>query len=411
MSDIVIMPKADYEAVCNAIRARTGKTDLIKSGDLQAEIEAITGGTSADVCYVTFLSDDGTVEYGKKAVAVGDDCADPIARGVFDTPTKESTVQYDYTFDGWALDTGGEKDNAALQAVTEDRTVYAAYISAPRYYTITYYDGNTVLKTESLAYGSTPSYKPSKDGYDFVAWEPELTTVTGEASYVATWEEKPTFATATWEEIAAVCAAGNAESTFAVGDEKAFTVTYEDGTTEENAFILAGFNNGELEDGSVASITLIAKYALETTRAMQDTYVLGGVRYYESELAAWLNSTLYNALPAELQSVIKSKNIRSSDYKEIRRCWLPSLTELQVPLAGFDDIFGMGTNEPLTLFSTDSARIRTLGANGVATSYYTRSYKDTDTNVQHKYITSEGKVYGGYSSGSTKLGIVIGICI
>ena len=51
------------------------------------------GGSSADVRYVTFMSHDGAVEYGKKAVAVGDDCADPIARGVFSAPTRESTAQ------------------------------------------------------------------------------------------------------------------------------------------------------------------------------------------------------------------------------------------------------------------------------------------------------------------------------
>lgn len=56
-----------------------------------------TGGGFGDVRYVTFMSEDGTMEYGKKAAAVGDDCADPIARGVFVTPTKESDAQYNYT--------------------------------------------------------------------------------------------------------------------------------------------------------------------------------------------------------------------------------------------------------------------------------------------------------------------------
>lgn len=41
MSDYMILPTADYKAACDAIRAKTGKTDLIKSGDMAAEIDSI----------------------------------------------------------------------------------------------------------------------------------------------------------------------------------------------------------------------------------------------------------------------------------------------------------------------------------------------------------------------------------
>ena len=117
-------------------------------------------GSSADLRYVTFMSYDGLVEYGKKAVAVGDDCADPIARGIFATPTRESDAQYNYTFYGWAAEPNGGANASWNKAVTEDKTVYANFTAAVRYYTITYYDsdGTTVLKTESLAYGALPSY-------------------------------------------------------------------------------------------------------------------------------------------------------------------------------------------------------------------------------------------------------------
>ena len=193
MSEYVIMPKADYTAACNAIRTKTGKADLIKSGDMEGEILGITlgGGSSADVRYVTFMNDDGTVELGKKAVATGDDCADPIARGVFSTPTKESTAQYTYTFYGWATTPNGAADSNWNKAVTEDRTVYANFVSAVRYYTIAYYDsdGTTVLETESLAYGTMPSYAPVKTGYFLSGWIPEISAVSGNASYVAQWAE------------------------------------------------------------------------------------------------------------------------------------------------------------------------------------------------------------------------------
>lgn len=331
MSDIVIMPKADYQATCDAIRARTGKTDLIKSGDLKTEIEAITGGTSADVCYVTFLSDDGTVEYGKKAVAVGDDCADPIERGVFDTPTKESTVQYDYTFDGWALDTGGEKDSTALQAVTEDRTVYANYIAAVRYYTITYYDGETVLKTETLAYGSTPSYTPGKSGYSFTEWEPALTSVAGDASYYAQWEEKITFASSTWGDIARVCEEGKASSNFAVGDIRTIPITLTNGTVMDVDFKIIGIDHDNLEEGTKAGLSIASVYPIYASDiGVQCTIEKCG--WSESILRSSL-ANVAEMLPIDLQEHLKPvvKASVGNDVAALEETvdiiWTPSITE------------------------------------------------------------------------------------
>ena len=41
MSDYVIMPTEDYKAACDTIRAASGKTTLIKSGDMSSEISAL----------------------------------------------------------------------------------------------------------------------------------------------------------------------------------------------------------------------------------------------------------------------------------------------------------------------------------------------------------------------------------
>ena len=51
MSDYVIMPSADYKAACDSIRAKTKKTDLIKSGDMATEIDGISGGASFNIHY------------------------------------------------------------------------------------------------------------------------------------------------------------------------------------------------------------------------------------------------------------------------------------------------------------------------------------------------------------------------
>ena len=69
-----LIQRATLAAIADAIRAKTGKSDQIPVADMAAEIAGITaaGGSSADVRYVTFMSVDGSVEYGKKAVAVAE---------------------------------------------------------------------------------------------------------------------------------------------------------------------------------------------------------------------------------------------------------------------------------------------------------------------------------------------------
>ena len=43
MADYVVMPKSDYQNTCDSIRAKTGKTELLKSSELSTEIDSIQG--------------------------------------------------------------------------------------------------------------------------------------------------------------------------------------------------------------------------------------------------------------------------------------------------------------------------------------------------------------------------------
>lgn len=147
------------------------------------------GGSVEGVHTVTFMSEDGSAVLYERYVADGDDCANVVDRGLLATPTKASTAQYSYTYSGWSLTSGGSANASALKSVTTDRTVYVAFTSSVRYYTITYYDVDTVPKTESLPYGSMPSYMPVKDGYSFNGWEPALAVVTSDAVYHAQFTE------------------------------------------------------------------------------------------------------------------------------------------------------------------------------------------------------------------------------
>lgn len=186
-----IIKESDMVDIADAIRAKRGTNELLSVDQMKTEIPDITTDSSADyVRYVTFRNE-STGEEFVKSVAIGDDCVDVVANGLWPTPTRESDAQYDYTFYGWGASDDGAADADILKNVTADKTVYAIYTKTVKYYTITYYDedGTTVLHSESLPYGIKPSYVPTKDGYILGGWTPALSTVTEDARYAATWVE------------------------------------------------------------------------------------------------------------------------------------------------------------------------------------------------------------------------------
>lgn len=54
LTEMVLMPGADYQEICEAVREKTGSTDRIKSGDLPSQIKGIESHGLEDA----FLTDD-----------------------------------------------------------------------------------------------------------------------------------------------------------------------------------------------------------------------------------------------------------------------------------------------------------------------------------------------------------------
>lgn len=105
----------------------------------------------------------------------------------YDAPSREGDAQYTYSFSGWDRD---------LSNVTSSFETVAQYSTETNRYTVTFvnHDG-TVLQEGEWDYGSTPSYSgetPTKESdalytYSFSGWSPEITPVTGDATYAATY--------------------------------------------------------------------------------------------------------------------------------------------------------------------------------------------------------------------------------
>ena len=120
-------------------------------------------------------------------------CVDGVPSEALPTPpARTQTAQYTYTAVGWSRNQDSQtNDSSAGTNVTEDRTIYAAYSRTVRQYTITWKnkDGST-LRTDTLNYGATPSWgqaMPTYDGQTAKGWTPEIATVTGNATYTASY--------------------------------------------------------------------------------------------------------------------------------------------------------------------------------------------------------------------------------
>ena len=380
-----------------------------------------SGGSSADVRYVTFMSDDGTAEFGKLPVATGYDCPNPKF-----AVTKESTAQYHYDLAGWATTPNGAMDANALKEVNEDRTVYANFAAILRSYTMTYLDTDgSVLKTETLPYGSMPNYEPEKDGFGFEGWNPAIDTVTGDATYTAVWAEKLTFANASWADIAEIVNAGEAQKYFKVGDTKEISNTNRGNIT----VAIAGFDHDDLENGSgKASMSIIAMSCFDYSKE----WCSNASNYYPMYDRAtfpqtYLNNDVWYFLPVALRNIIK-KVKKDYDYTyssgtspEVRtiaqNLWLPSLTELGDPSATSTNLTALGHKYELFNTATQSGgyyifQTATIADTGTKCRYYTRSMHRAGTfNPYYVDTDGKGKRMDNQKIPSENLYIRFGFCI
>ena len=125
---------------------------------------------------VTFLDYDGT-KLQESSYLYG---ATP---GYAKTPTRASTVAYDYTFAGW---------NPAVVKVVADAEYKAIYDSSLVKYTVTFMNGSEVFATQQVAYGTAataPNPAPTRDGYKFIGWTPSFAKIVGDLTVSALFEE------------------------------------------------------------------------------------------------------------------------------------------------------------------------------------------------------------------------------
>ena len=180
-----------------------------------------------------FMSEDGNTELTRQTIRNGGNGSDPVTAGTISRPSKSSTAQYTYTFSGWSLTPGGSASSTALNAVEADRTVYAAFTSAIRTYTVKFYNGSTLLQTvTNVPYGGSASYAGSTpqnnttgnpDDFEFYGWSPKPTNIQGDTNCYAQYHDLREI-TDSWDTIAANVANGTATTKYSVGATKMLNI-------------------------------------------------------------------------------------------------------------------------------------------------------------------------------------------
>ena len=133
--------------------------DITVTAKYQAEVE------------VKFLDYDGSVIYSEY-----------IDQGSNFTNIPENPTRSDYVFTGWSTN--------AFENIVEDLEVQAQYV---RTYRVSFVDYNgTILKTENVMTGTaaTAPSDPSREGYDFVGWDTEFSSITSDLRVTARYQIK-----------------------------------------------------------------------------------------------------------------------------------------------------------------------------------------------------------------------------
>ena len=195
---------------------------------------------------------------------------------------------------------------------TTARRINAVFSSTVRTYTVTFYNGSTVLQTvNNVAYGSSATYTGSTpiksgvnnpDDYTFVGWNPTPTNITGDTKCYAQFSSPLEIAeiTDSWETILAAVADGTYKTKYSVGNYKALNLGSE-GTVNMQ---IAAFDADPLADGSGnAAISWVSKELLATNKRMnpsvETNYTYPEVPSWTASSNTWTSQNRYNVSDAK----------------------------------------------------------------------------------------------------------------
>lgn len=251
------------------------------------------------------------------------------------------------------------KDEDPLSCVTQDIVVYPTFTESIRYYTVRFWDGDTLVDTVSVPYGGTAVTTYTKPGYK-ATWEPSGENITTDTDCYGKFEVV-TFKNSTWAEIAAISEAGQAAECFKIGDSKTITV-------DNSSIVLRiiGFDHDTLADGSgkKAGMTIFAETALSGTTAVPNW----------TTVANFTKNTLKPQLPSDLQAVIKPVLKKCDDATLLNKVITPTEVEFELFPLSWDEL---KIRRYAGRKATDSTWRNIIAELGTPYTYFANKYNST----------------------------------
>jgi hypothetical protein len=226
------------------------------------------------------------------------------------------------------------------------------------------------------------------------------------------------YITDSWETINENCAKGFAKSLYALGDLKTITLNW-GGTTEQIDMEIVGFSHDDLSDGTgKAAITFFSKQLLSANYNMANTNdnTSGWAGSWSRRI--WCNSDLFNALPEELQAVIREVKKRSDGGQHSialvetnDKCWFGSAEEMSYSTGAITStVTGQGSRYPQTKIhdsGINGSWLKKAKADGTVYNWWLRTCP-TDTN-KWGFVSKDGWI--GYDNAANQFGVAFGFCV
>ena len=246
---------------------------------------------------VTYVNYDGSFLY-ETLIADGTKAIDPVALGYISAPTRPSTSNGSYTFNGWNY----------IDVITGNKTITATYREILRYYKIRFYNGTELLESLSLTYNTVATYTGDRpvgeDGKVFAGWYPRPGVVTQDMDCYAIFADAATSSTEindTWEQITTSIRDGSYASKYKRGQWKSFTLN--DGNNTTIKMYLVGFAADRDSTGNYLPTTWISDSYI--TSAWHNSASDSGARGWETcDLRAYLNGSVKSQIPSEIYNSI-----------------------------------------------------------------------------------------------------------
>lgn len=315
--------------LCSVTQISEYRYNEVTSKFPKLEIQTDTENFVESYTY-TFCDYDGTL-LDIQIIEAGEDAEDPVTR-VFNPipiPTREPTIDTIHSFGGW---------DKVLTGASSNLTITAVYTARTRTYTVQFFDGVTLLKTEVVdAYGSAYlDVELQKEGYIWTGWSASTTNVTADVDTYAVYEEPvlPEYikdlsqfdylysedpadaeqSAYTMGQIYAICQAGLASTYFDVGSEIKLLPSAQSTIVDSHiVFQVYGFNHYRIADSELfANAVFGMKGLLNANRRMNSTNTnVGG--WSATEMNTWLNGTMIKNLSIPWQLLIKEVQVLASE--------------------------------------------------------------------------------------------------